>query len=252
MARTKKKSIQLSTSFSDLVLAAACAHMVFLLLGAELRQVQQAFLESGADEGFNALREFLGASGKAEASRLYAALSFALIGVAAGWGVLRFGRVPGARGPHEFFTDLALFVSTPLLGLCAYAHLPLPITGFGGGQLSTTHEFLLSGLGLLLLNWLIFGFLFADGVKAFYTFVTGACAMASMIYLGVLHAQAYPLDRIDSGKRLIAGSCLYILAGTAIGSTGYYFDFVPRVDVFHYVLAAANLVIAYAFNAIFV
>jgi hypothetical protein len=74
--------------------------------------------------------------------------------------------------------------------------------------------------------------------------------MLAIIYLGILYIVKNPAYTID-GKYLIAGSVLYILSGTVIGSTGHYFGLIPRVDIFHYALAIANLLIARAYNEIF-
>lgn len=235
--RGGKESRQLSTSFSDLVLAVSCFYVTYELVE---MQGRKRFLNPNSHEYAEGLLQHLLVKGEA---RLYASIAFLLIGIAASFGVLRFARVASAIAPHEFFTNLALFLSTPLLGLCAYTYLPL--TTFNLSK----HDFLFFGFLFLLFNFFVFYGLMSSS-KQLYTLVTGALAMLAIIYLGILYIVKNPAYTID-GKYLIAGSVLYILSGTVIGSTGHYFGLIPRVDIFHYALAIANLLIARAYNEIF-
>lgn len=273
---------QLTTSFSDLVLAVACFYAAYVLIETQGRK---RFINPNSATYTEGLLEHLLVRG---GNRLYAAIAFILIGIAASWGVLRFARVRGTTAPHEFFTHLALFISTPLLGLCAYTWIGTMAPALDFTFNLSHHDFLFFGFLFLLFNFfVIYGLIVSStpstpatsssaslqsssnvstrgpsgaasttagpssgDAKQLYTLVTGALAMLAIIYLGVLHIAKNPAHP-QEGQCLIGGAVLYVLSGTVIGSTGYYFGSIPRVDIFHYALTAANLLIASAFNDIF-
>ncbi len=208
---SQKRDLQLSTSLSDAVLAAACFYLVFIFMGKPQSFDLELLYEVAVRGGL----------------AFYTGLAFLLIGTAASFGVLRFACVPLTVGPHDFFTNLAAFLAAPFLGLCAFAW----VRGLDEHGLAL-------GASLLAFNYVLFHWVM--NMKQIYTLVAGGLAMALVLYLGVLHING---DAGQVGVLLVCGSLLYVLAGVVVGTNGTYFGLIPRVDVFHYALAVANLAI---------
>jgi hypothetical protein len=181
--------------------------------------------------------------------RTYASVAFSLIGLAAFMGVLRFAHLPYTVRPHTFLSDLAAFVSTPLLGLCALlstssvvALLAEPGLDVIGLQESVLMKAcVLSALAYLVLCWF-------HRLQKLYSLVMGGVGMVSIIYVSAMMINTQGVSYAP--VLAIAGAAIYILSGIVIGTKGTMAGF-QRVDIFHYALAVANLCIAFSFTTLF-
>jgi len=176
-----------------------------------------------------------------------AAGSIGLTGIAAAVGSLRFAGVYAVRSSHEFLTALAMYVSMPLLGLVGIlAYVAIPSD---------------SPLPLVTAAALVFGFLcfkvfFPKQLKPLeenYVMMTGLFGIMCVFF----RAAFILLGKSGSGNEGsyvagwygIVGASLVIIA-SAVGSTGQV-KFGPlqalKVDIFHYLLAAANICLVHLF-----
>jgi len=153
-----------------------------------------------------------------------AAFGLSVMALAAFVGVLRFAGADALQPLHSTLSAFATSTSMPLLGLAAVALTgPLALTRRGWIQLT--------GLlaGLFAVSTLL-------GVEPIYGLGIGALGTASALLVGLRS-----LGRARRGGVLLtSGAVLVLVAGLGVGTTGELGPF-DRLDIFHYLLALANL-----------
>ncbi len=166
-----------------------------------------------------------GAPRGAQRPHLYgAAFGLGTMALAAFVGVLRFSGLEAMAPLHGPLSAFATAMAMPLVGLAAIAIVrPLPLTrrGWIRGSALLAALFLLSNV---------------VGVQALYGLAIGALGTASALIVGLRSA-----GQGERGGLLLAvGAVLVLVAGLGVGSTGELGPF-DRLDIFHYMLASANL-----------
>ncbi|MCB9701003.1 MAG: hypothetical protein H6711_03865 [Myxococcales bacterium] len=156
-----------------------------------------------------------------------AALGLGLIGAAALCGTLRFAGLEGLAWLHGALSGLATAAAMPTIGAAALALTwPFELSPRGWGRLVVILVALAIGAGLA-------------GVAGLWGLAIGAIGTCGVIVGGV---RGLAIDR-RGGALLIGGAALVLIAGLAVGSEGELGPF-ARLDVFHYLLALANLGLA--------
>ncbi|MCA9658957.1 MAG: hypothetical protein KC486_11485 [Myxococcales bacterium] len=156
-----------------------------------------------------------------------AALAFAAIGAAAGVGVLRFLGLEGLSDLHIALSGLATCTAMPTLGAAAIV--------LSRGRSGSAAAWRL-WIGALLIGYVASTLTATRGT---YGLVIGALGTLAIVYAGARFVQ---LDR-RGGALLLGGAGLVLVAGLAIGTKGSLGPF-ARLDLFHYLLAVANLGLA--------
>lgn len=153
-----------------------------------------------------------------------AAVGLALIGAAALVGALRFAGLQDLAPLHRGLTDAATAIAMPMIGAAALA-LAWPFAWSARAWLRW--------LALLVA---LFAAARLAGAFAIHGLVIGAVGT-----IGVLAAGVRGLGGARrAGVLLLVGGALVLIAGLAVGSEGELGPF-ARIDVFHYLLALANL-----------
>lgn len=159
-----------------------------------------------------------------------AAVGLALIGAAALIGALRFAGLEDLASLHRGLTDAATAIAMPMIGAAALA-LAWPFAWSARAWLR--------GLALLIA---LFAAARLAGAFAIHGLVIGAVGTIGVLAAGVrgvLGAGGLGRTR-EAGVLLLVGGALVLIAGLAVGSEGELGPF-ARIDVFHYLLALANL-----------
>ncbi|MEZ4383483.1 MAG: hypothetical protein R3A79_19290 [Nannocystaceae bacterium] len=161
------------------------------------------------------------------ASLTAAALAFAAIAAAATVGVLRFLGLDGLTAAHDALSGLATCTAMPTLGAAAI----LLSRGRAGSDAAWR----------LWLIALLVGYVASTlaGVRGPYGLTIGALGTVAIAVAG---SRLYALDR-RGGALLLGGAGLVLVAGLAVGTEGELGPF-ARIDLFHYLLAVANLGLA--------
>eukprot|EP01006_Ploeotia_vitrea_P034376 TRINITY_DN65744_c8_g5_i1.p1 TRINITY_DN65744_c8_g5~~TRINITY_DN65744_c8_g5_i1.p1 ORF type:complete len:249 (+),score=96.20 TRINITY_DN65744_c8_g5_i1:93-839(+) len=167
--------------------------------------------------------------------------AFGSIGAAASMGVLRFaGVAPSVTRPlHEAMAGFAASVGMPMFGVGFYYH-----------ELNEQEE-VLPTLVLLVGAWSLFALMapakskFTELYRTLFSF-----GGVIMIVLRSIELIRQPLDAQMSpraGVLGIAGAVLIVLAGVVVTPDGKYHKLnILRVDVFHYVLSVAHVLLAWS------
>jgi hypothetical protein len=156
-----------------------------------------------------------------------AALAFAAIAAAAAVGVLRFLGLDSLADLHSALTGLATCTAMPTLGAAALVLSRGRSGGAAGWRL---------WIGALLIGYVASTLSASRGT---YGLVIGALGTLAILYAGARFVQ---IDR-RGGALLLGGAGLVLVAGLAIGTEGELGPF-ARLDLFHYLLAVANLGLA--------
>lgn len=153
-----------------------------------------------------------------------AALGLGLMGAAALVGALRFAGLEELAPIHRGLTDAATAITMPMMGAAALTLAwPLQWSARAWSR----------WLGLLVV---LFVAARLAGAFAIHGLVIGAVGTG-----GVLVAGLRVVARLRAaGVRLLVGAVLVLIAGLAVGSEGELGPF-ARIDVFHYLLALADL-----------
>ncbi len=160
-----------------------------------------------------------------------AGIGFLLTGLAALFGTVRFGLWPQVRVFHEFLSALAGNVGVPLIAVAFYHHsLPLPGLILIGSLVALT---LLHILFTVIISFPLYGI------------IIGSIAMLAIIVAGILVIWENTVAGIFS----IAGSILIAVAGLLIKTEGEWGS-MRRVDIFHYALAVAYVLLIIALRGV--
>jgi|GEM_PF-968834 len=160
-----------------------------------------------------------------------AGIGFLLTGLAALFGTVRFGLWPQVRVFHEFLSALAGNVGVPLIAVAFYHHsLPLPGLILIGSLVALT---LLHILFTVIISFPLYGI------------IIGSIAMLAIIVAGILVIW----ENIVAGIFSIAGSILIAVAGLLIKTEGEWGS-MRRVDIFHYALAVAYVLLIIALRGV--
>lgn len=151
-----------------------------------------------------------------------AAIGLSLMGLAAFVGVLRFAGADALLPLHSTLSAFATSMTMPLLGLAAVA-IAWPLA------LTRRRWLRITGLlaGLFALAMLL-------DVLPLYGIGIGALGTLSALFVGLRSLAA------RGGLLLTSGAILVLIAGLGVGTDGELGP-VDRIDVFHYLLALANL-----------
>lgn len=153
-----------------------------------------------------------------------AAIGLSVMGLAAFVGVLRFAGADALLPLHSTLSAFATSMTMPLLGLAAVAIAwPLALTKRGWIRITG----LLAGL---------FAIAMVLDVLPTYGIGIGALGTMSALFVGL---RSLGRDR-RGGLLLTSGAVLVLVAGLGVGTDGEIGPF-DRIDVFHYLLALANL-----------
>ncbi len=173
-----------------------------------------------------------GALGLRARGEKYASVGLAMFALAASCGTLRFGGVHSVIGVHDFTSALAGQVGLPLIGL-AY------LSSAWRTQIDFSRRLQLGGA--LVVGFTVFGVVFP--VAAYKTAV-GAAALVAVGLACARHAARARSQAAGYRAAIGAlGAALTAVAGLAVGTEGQLGS-VPRIDLFHILLASANLALA--------
>jgi len=230
-ADTTSSKPQWSTVLSDGVLALAT-----LIACSQLHETASSFRFT---ERGSVIRQW----------QLLASFALLLTGLAASAGCFRFAGVVAARGTHDFLTSVSMFFSMPLLGLVA-------CLAFTGAAVTDS-------IPVLSIVALIAGFLLftssatsarVAGHKAEYTLATSLFGVLCVMFRAAGMLLGHGGSGSAAGRTAaisgVVGAGLVLLSG-AVGATGVLqigsFK-LRKVDIFHYVLATANVCIVWFFS----
>lgn len=168
---------------------------------------------------------FLAYQFKSASSIPYRALlyGFSIIAISAGLGSVHFLGVHVLDPIYRFFVGLAGCVGVPLLGVAFY-HI---------GIKPLSERFFFIKMISMFVGFLVFVYVYPI---ALYSTVVSGIAMAIVIIVGIMRWKRNNTSSILA----ICGAVLFILAGLVIGTHGKT-GFFLNVDIFHILLAIANL-----------
>jgi len=161
-----------------------------------------------------------------------AGIGFLLTGLAALFGTVRFGLWPQIRIFHEFLSALAGNVGIPLIAVAFYHH-SLPLPGL----------ILVAVLVALTLLHILFTVVISFPL---YSTLIGSIAMLAIIVAGILVIGENTIVGIFS----ISGSALIAVAGLVIKTEGEWGS-MKRVDLFHYALSVAYILLIIALRGFY-
>ncbi len=156
-------------------------------------------------------------------SRRFAGVCLLFIGLTAGIGAARFGGAHVAV-VHDSMSWTSKMIVLPALGAAFVA--------------------LSYGLRIIRPYWYGVSLVFAAvgyGLPAKWGLLPGVSAMACIFWVSARHFRSARPVAVSAGL----GAGLMMLVGLVVGTQGYWGP-VPRVDLFHYGLAVAHLLFAYA------
>jgi len=179
-----------------------------------------------------------------------ASLAVGLTGIAAAAGVFRFAGIGPAKPIHEFLTQLAMFVSMPLLGLVGVlAYVPV-------GPDSQLPALTLGGLVLVFFAFRMFPKQLTQFQES-YVLMTGLfgimCVFFRSAFILAGQSGSESPESNTAAWYGVIGCGLVILAAwvTSVNPKGSL-KFGPlsmlRVDIFHYLMAVANICLVHLFQ----
>lgn len=183
--------------------------------------------------------------------QLLVAAALGLAGLAASAGTVRFAGVAAVRPLHDFLTRLSMFLTMPVLGLAV-------VVAYAGYPLSSTAGWL--PLAALVCAWAAFS-AFPRQLAALQqdylmcvSLLGVLCIFFRACFMLVKSGESVSSASRWSGGYGLAGSLL-VIAAAAAGSKGALHWSranlrVQRVDVFHYLMAAANVCLVHFFQTL--
>ncbi|MCZ8343664.1 MAG: hypothetical protein O9301_11570 [Leptospira sp.] len=169
--------------------------------------------------------QFKSASSISYRAALY---GFTIIATSAGLGAIHFLGINVIDSIYSFFVGLASCVGVPLLGL-AFFHL---------GIRTITERFFTFKVLSMFIGYLLFVYVFP---MPMYSTIVGGISMVIILIVGLLKWRRNQTAAVLA----ISGAALFVIAGLVVGTRGKT-GIILNVDIFHILLAIANLVIGKA------
>ncbi len=150
--------------------------------------------------------------------------------LAAIFGIVRFGIEPSIMPVHQFFSNFAAYVGVPIIGVSFISIKIYRINKF---------NYLYIAIALLIL-FNLFTYFIKFPV---YATLIGGLANVGILIVGIRSISSEKIYALCA----IGGSALTIIAGLFIGTDGAWFALL-RIDLFHYVLSIANILLGISFK----